>query len=145
MKLCLSPINIKLEFEKSRETTKSPETLINEIPYVLARLDYEILPNTDSTISFKYGWWNLSKGKRLSKLETGNFEIVTLNDKTCVKLIYRSSILGEIIFFILISMFCLISFEALFIIVPILIQLYFRINLQKQESEAILDEIINKN
>jgi len=144
MKVRLNPIDVELEFQMSRETTKSIKTVVDQIPYVLARLDYEVLPNSNSRIFFKYGWWNTSRAKRLFKIETGNFEIVTSNDKTSVKLIYHSSILGEIIILLLTFMFCFISFMPLFINILFAAQLYFRLISQKHECELILDEIVKE-
>ncbi|TKC60136.1 hypothetical protein FBD94_14565 [Pedobacter hiemivivus] len=135
---------MKLKYQIDRETNKQPEALLDKAVSVLTNQDYVILERTESTLSFKDDNWQIrSKNKILSKVDQGKFEIAASKDGSRITLIYYVSFLPEfIITLILIIIGITQSYYVVIIAVPLLVQLFIRIDTLEASSNEMITRVI---
>ena len=134
---------MKIKNIVSQVSELEPRGLIERILLQLGKQNYIVFNKNLNTVSFKDDNWQIRpKGIIFSKVDEGKFETIVLDRGTRIELTYYISILpGLIISSIIVIVSITQSNIALFIALPLWIQLVVRIVMLKTAMKQLLMEI----
>lgn len=138
---------MKLKFELLKETNVGPQTLDERIHSILTKQNYIIthsVPNT--AITFKDDEWEFRPMSDIDKkVDSGKFDIISLNGETKIKYTYYISLIPQLVMVAIIFFFAFVAVKnnlVLFMLPMVIIQLCIRINSLKKVSTNLIATIL---
>ncbi|PWG78232.1 hypothetical protein DDR33_23255 [Pararcticibacter amylolyticus] len=138
-------INTKLSFKIQKLVHHAPEAIIEKITAYLTKSGYKIVERTETSLVFNedvYSNRTSARSDYYTRVEDGKFEIVPSGSGIVVNLVYRVSIMRELIFLLIILIVGItVDYKALLLSALFVVNFIYKI---RYLNNNIIDEILNE-